>query len=81
MSTETQAELELTWFLACRPSPEDIIAFPPSPAVTARLYELIDLDRAGRLSEEERRELESYLYLEHLMRLMKAAALERPAPY
>ncbi|HEU5370100.1 MAG TPA: hypothetical protein VFU69_16635 [Ktedonobacterales bacterium] len=74
MLTETQAELEVTQFLARRPSPEDIIAFHPSSAVAARLYELIDLERTGHLGEQERRELESYLYLEHLMRLMKADA-------
>ena len=74
MAAETQAEMEVIHFLIHRPSPEDIVAFHPSPAVSARLYELIDKERAGQITEAERNELESYLYLEHLMRLLKAEA-------
>ncbi len=74
MAAELQAEMEVIRFLLGRPSPEDIIAFRPSPASSARLYQLIDQERAGQLSEAESRELESYMYLEHLMRLLKAEA-------
>ncbi len=74
MAAETQAEMEVIRFLLHRPTPEDIIAFRPSSPVATRLYELIDQERSGALGEAERRELESYLYLEHLMRLMKAEA-------
>lgn len=38
------------------------------------MYELIDLDRAGQMGEAEKSELESYLSIEHLMRLVKAEA-------
>lgn len=74
MAAETQAEMEVIHFLLHQPTPEDIIAFRPSPAINTRLYELIDRERAGQLSDTEARELESYLYLEHLMRLMKVEA-------
>jgi hypothetical protein len=77
MPTETQAELEVAQFLAGGPSPEDIIAFHASPAVAERMYGLIDLDRVGQMSEAEKGELESYLYIEHLMRLVKAEAYRK----
>jgi hypothetical protein len=77
MPAETQAELEIAQFLAGGPSPEDIIAFHASPAVAERMYDLIDLERAGKISEAEQQELESYLYIEHLMRMVKAEAHRR----
>jgi len=74
MAAETQAEMEVIRFLLHRPAPEDIIAFRPSSSVATRMYELIDQERSGMLSEAEQRELESYMYLEHFMRMMKAEA-------
>jgi hypothetical protein len=74
MAAELRAEMEVIHFLLGRPSPEDIIAFRPSPAVSARLYALIEQERAGPLGEAESHELESYMYLEHLMRLLKVEA-------
>jgi hypothetical protein len=41
------------------------------------MYALIDAKREGHLSDEDRRELDSYLYIEHIMRLIKAEA-QRP---
>jgi hypothetical protein len=68
---ETLAEREVVSFLARQPSPEAIIAFHPSAEVVERMYELIDRERLGQLSDDEQRELESYLYLEHLLRMLK----------
>lgn len=50
------------------------MAFHPSPEVAERAYELIYADRDGELTEEERKELESYLVIEHLMELIKLEA-------
>jgi hypothetical protein len=47
------------------------VAFHPSSEVAERAYELIHADRDGELTEEERKELESYLVIEHLMELIK----------
>jgi hypothetical protein len=77
MRTETEAEREVARFLASQPSPEGIVAFHPSPEVATRMYALIEAERDRQLSEDERHELESYLAIEHLMRLVKAEAHRR----
>jgi len=74
MLLKTQAATEIAQFLAYHPTPEQIIAFHPSPEVVERAYELIQTDREGELSEEERKELESYLVIEQLMELIKLEA-------
>jgi hypothetical protein len=73
----TQAEQAMVRFLADRPSPEDIIAFHPSQEADDRFYELQEIERGRELTEDEQEELDSYLYLEHLMRLLKAEARRR----
>jgi hypothetical protein len=74
MLLKTQAATEVARFLAHHPTPDQIIAFHPSPEVAARAYELIHLDRDGLLTEQERRELESYTVIEYLMELVKLEA-------
>lgn len=71
---ETQAEHEIVAFLASGPSLRAIVAFHASPEVADRCYELIDAERERALTDEEQRELDHYLYLNHLMILMKAEA-------
>jgi hypothetical protein len=63
MLLKTQAATEVAQFLAYHPTPEQIVAFHPSPEVAERAYELIYADRDGELTEEERKELESYTIL------------------
>lgn len=74
MPLQTQAATEIARFLANHPTPEQIIAFHPSPEVAERAYKLIADDRNRSLTEEEHQELESYLVLEDLMRLVKIEA-------
>lgn len=74
---EMEAERAVARFLAQQPTPEAIIAFRPSAEVAERAYALIARDRDGDLSAEERRELDTYMYIEHLMRLVKAEAHAR----
>jgi hypothetical protein len=74
MLLKTQAATEVARFLAYHPTPEQIVAFHPSPEVAERAYELIYSDRNGKLSEEERKELDSYLVIEYLMELIKLEA-------
>ena len=74
MLLKTQAATEVAQFLAHHPTPEQIIAFHPSPEVAARAYDLIHHDRDGSLTEDERRELESYGVIEYLMELVKLEA-------
>ncbi len=74
MPLEPQATLEVAQFLANGPTPEQIIAFHPSPEATERVYALIAAEREGRITAEERDELEGAIHLEHMMRLIKAEA-------
>lgn len=74
MLLKTQAATEIARFLAHHPTPEQIVAFHPSPEVAERAYELIRAERDDVLSEEERQELESCLMIEYLMELVKLEA-------
>ena len=74
MPLKTQAATEVARFLAHHPAPEQIVAFHPSSEVAERAYELIHNEREGSLTEEERKELESYLTIEYLMELVKLEA-------
>lgn len=74
MLLKTQAATEIARFLAHHPTPEQIVAFHPSPEVAERAYELIRAERDDALTEEERQELESYLMIEYLMELVKLEA-------
>jgi hypothetical protein len=74
MRLKTQAATEIARFLAHHPTPEQIVAFHPSPEVAERAYELIRAERDDSLTDEERGELESYLLIEYLMELVKFEA-------
>lgn len=72
--TQTQAEDEVVRFVTDQPTPERIIDFHLSVEVADRFYALIDCDREGRLNTDEAKELDTYVYLEHLLEQMKIAA-------
>jgi hypothetical protein len=74
MLHKTQAATEIARFLANHPTPEQILAFHPSSEVAERAYELIHTEREGSLTEEELKELESYLVIEYLLELIKLEA-------
>lgn len=74
MFLKTQAAAEVAHFLANHPTPEQIVAFHPSSEVAKRAYRLIHIDRDGSLTEEERKELDSCLVIEHIMELVKLEA-------
>jgi hypothetical protein len=65
---------EVLEFLASLPEPKEIIALRPSPALQARMSELLEKNRTIGLTPEEQQEWEHYQYLEHLVRLAKAKA-------
>ncbi len=60
--------------LASLPTPEEVLALRPSPALQERIEELVEKSRNGSLSPEEQRAWEQYRYVEHLVRLAKARA-------
>lgn len=65
---------EIVEFIARGTTPDNVVAFRPSETTRARVGDLIGRAKDGELNEEEAAELEHYLQLEHLMRLVKARA-------
>jgi hypothetical protein len=63
---------EIVDFIAAGPTPAQIAAFHPSDAAKARVLELIRREKRNELNAEERSELDRFMQLEHLMRLVKA---------
>ena len=65
---------EIVDFFARGPSPEEIASFRPSPETQERVRELLELNSAGELTEDDELELEWFGQLEHLMQLVKIRA-------
>ena len=79
-TTETisyQDDRQIVELLASQPSPEAILAIRPTPALQARMSELIERNKSGSLSRTEEAELDRYLLLEHWVRLAKAHAYKQ----
>lgn len=51
-----------------------VLAFRPSAQAQARVVELLERNREGTLTDDERQELERFAELERLMQLVKARA-------
>ncbi len=66
--------------LAALPTPEEILKLRPSARLSAQVVELIEKSRAGEMSPLDEEEWEKYEYLEHLVRMAKAAAQLKLAP-
>ena len=60
--------------LAALPSPEEILKLRPSARLSARVSELIEKSRTGAMTARDEEDWERYEYLEHLVRMAKAAA-------
>lgn len=73
-AANARAYEEIVDFIAAGSNPSSVIAFRPSEAARARVLELVTREKAGLLTPDETSELEHYLQLEHLMRLVKARA-------
>jgi len=71
---------EVLDFLTSTPTPEQIIAFRPSQATQARINGLLEANRDGQLTKEERAELDEFEQIEHLMRQLKIRAQARLKP-
>lgn len=73
-STPTQLTAVLSDFLGSAPSLDDIIAYRLPDDLQERAHLLLDKNRQGVLSGEERSEMEAFRQLDHLMILIKAKA-------
>jgi len=56
-----------------------ILKFHPSPAMRARIEELLEKNRQGQLTTLEQAELDEVERLEHFMRLIKARVRQKLA--
>jgi hypothetical protein len=74
------AYAEVLDFLMTQPTPLDIWNFKVSETAQNRLRELLDRNREGSLSENERAELDSYEELDRLMRMLKIRAYSKIQP-
>ena len=68
---------ELLDLLVSNPDPQRIRSFKVSPAVQSRLDLLLEKNRQGTLSEQERAEMESFDRFEHVVCLLKARAMQK----
>ena len=62
-------------FLISNPSPEEIIAFGPTPLMQARIDLLLAKNRSGVLTASETRELDEYVRINHFVTMLKARTL------
>ena len=65
---------EVLELLAALPGPEEIMNLRPSRRLADRVAQLIERSRAGAMTPADEEEWERYEYLEHLVRVAKAAA-------
>ena len=63
--------------LAALPTPEEVLDLRPSPRLSARVAEMIEKSRAGEMTPLDEEDWDRYEYLEHLVRMAKAAAQMR----
>ncbi|HZO53292.1 MAG TPA: hypothetical protein VFB63_11265 [Bryobacteraceae bacterium] len=75
MHVQSPAYLEIVDFFAGT-NPEAVIEFHPSSAAQQRLSHLVEREKAGGLSLDEKAELDHFIELEHLLRMAKAKARE-----
>jgi hypothetical protein len=70
---------EVIDFIASGPSTSAVASFRLSDAMNTRAEFLVQREKTGELTAEERSELDHFVELEHIMRLAKARARQRPA--
>jgi hypothetical protein len=63
-------------FVVEKATPEEVLAFKVSPEAQAYAHELIERNRAGTITPEERQHLEQMVDFERMMGLLKAKALK-----
>ena len=74
MSVTSPVYLDLIDFIAAGTSPEAVANFCPASEAQLRLEALIEREKAGNLSPEEKAELDHFMELEHILRMAKARA-------
>jgi hypothetical protein len=70
---------EVLDFLASGPTLEQILQFKASPTIQQRLRDLLDANRAGRLTPDERSDLDTFEQIDQVIALLKVRARQRLA--
>jgi hypothetical protein len=70
----TLAHEQIIDFILAGKTPEEVIQFTASERVKERVTDLIRREKGEGLGSAEKAELDSYMQLEHLVRLAKARA-------
>jgi len=78
-SKQHLATLEVIDFLVSQPSLDQIVTFKPSDRSEDRLSELLSMNRNGALSNGDRAELDQYLWVNHLMNMLKIRVRQKMA--
>ena len=60
--------------LAALPSPNEVLALRPTPALQKQIDVLLEKNRTASLSSTDQREWDRFQYVEHLVRLAKSRA-------
>lgn len=68
---------EILDFLASTPTPQAILEFRPSEQLQSRASSLLDKNRSGELTGDERHELDEFQRMNHFMTMLKARARQR----
>ena len=74
MSVTSPVYLDIIDFIAAGTTPEAVADFRPSLEAQQRLAALIQIEKEGSLSPEEKAELDHFMDLEHILRMAKARA-------
>ena len=64
-------------FLATSPTPAEILAFHPSPAIQTEISRLLNRHKAGTSTPDEESELDRVGDLEHVLMALKARARQQ----
>jgi len=64
-------------FLATAPTPAEILAFRPSPAIQTEVSRLLSRQKSGTLTPDEDSELDRIGDLEHVLMALKARARQQ----
>ncbi|MGA0558916.1 hypothetical protein ACO2Q8_19825 [Larkinella sp. VNQ87] len=71
------AYAEFTDLIAAGITPEQILAFKASDEMRSRFYDLLAKEKAGLATEDDTKELNHFMELEHIIRMAKAKAKKR----
>lgn len=66
--------LEIIDFIASGTTPQAVVDYRPSQEAQNRVAELIQREKEGTLTLEEKSELDHFMDLEHILRVAKARA-------